>query len=310
MDKAKMQEGIDQIIGGFLKMKQALGNETTVDDTLAAQSVSDPSADPSNDLDDFEKLKTALESDRWPEAVNKNLVCDPESESDKIERGRGVVDLMIEDALPNLRFLDFGCGEGHSALYVAEERAALSVGYDIKASDQWAKLPKLENLLLTADFEEVQRRGPYNAILLFDVIDHATHETPQDILKKAASLLADRGRVYLRAHPWTSRHATHLYHDLNKAYIHLIFKEEELDSLVKPRFREHNIGVKYPLMTYAGYFKAAGLKEVNRREIKEAVEPFFKIPKIAERIMKNTEFNQYPEFQMSLQFIDYVLEKV
>jgi hypothetical protein len=67
--------------------------------------------------------------------------------------------------------------------------------------------------------------------------------------------------------------------------------------------------VTRPLMTYDNFIKGAGLKIESKREITEKIEPFFKIPKVAERIMKNTEFEFFPEFQMSLQFIDYVLTK-
>src|SRR4051812_42002173 len=41
------------------------------------------------DLSTFAALKTALLSDKWPEAVNPHLICNPESHDDKVERGRG-----------------------------------------------------------------------------------------------------------------------------------------------------------------------------------------------------------------------------
>jgi 2-polyprenyl-3-methyl-5-hydroxy-6-metoxy-1,4-benzoquinol methylase len=305
MDNTRMREAIDAIIAGFIKMR-----EVVMDDAPEIKPLAAPAAPATKDTyESFDSLKKALESDKWPEAVNKNLVCDPDSEIDKVERGRGIVELMVEEELPNLRFLDYGCGDGYSAVYVATEKAALSVGYDIKTYDVWGSHKKSDNLLFLEKFEDVVAKGPYDVVLLFDVLDHLEKEQPIDVLKQAASVLKPTGRIYMRTHPWTSRHATHMYHDLNKAYVHLVFTEEELDQIATSKHKENNIGVKYPIKTYSDFIKAAGLKEVSRREIKEAVEPFFKIPKIAQRIMNNIDFRQFPEWQMSLQFIDYVLEK-
>jgi len=48
---------------------------------------------------------------------------------------------------------------------------------------------------------------------------------------------------------------------------------------------------------------------VHKREIKENPEEFFKMPLITNRIIRNTGHKQYPEFQMSLSFVDMVLQK-
>lgn len=308
MDNTRMREAIDAIIAGFIKMREVVMDDAPEIKPLTA---AEPPVAANKDAayDSFDSLKKALESDKWPEAVNKNLVCDPDSEIDKIERGRGIIELMVEEELPNLRFLDYGCGDGYSALYVASEKADISVGYDVKQHDVWGKHPKSDNLLFLNKFDDVVAKGPYDVILLFDVLDHLVKEQPAEVLKKAASVLKPTGKIYMRTHPWTSRHATHMYHDLNKAYVHLVFTEEELEQIVQSKHKDENIGVLYPLKTYSDFITGAGLKEVSRREIKEAVEPFFKIPKIAQRIMSRTKFQQFPEWQMSLQFIDYVLEK-
>lgn len=307
-----MLEGLTSVINGFIKMKQALSEPAPMLKAMAPTpekaGKKETEVDPA-DFDTFEKLKKALESDKWPVAVKQNLICNPESLHEKIERGRGIVELMVEDDLRNLKFLDFGCGDGFSTNYVSEEKAAISVGYDLVIDDQWEKFEKHTNLLFTNDFAKVKENGPYDAVMIFDVLDHAIAEDPTQILTKAASVLSDKGKIYMRTHPWTSRHATHLYHELNKAYVHLVFTDHELSQIINSKYKLHNIGIKLPLMTYGKYIKEAGLVEASRREIKEPIEPFFKIPKIADRIMKLTQFEQFPEWQMSLQFIDYVLKK-
>ena len=311
-DLNKLNQSLDQMIQLMVSMKESLSEDEKPADVKINTTKGRPQPQIQGqvgDLDSFDKLQEALKSDKWPEAVNPNLICDPTSDSDKVERGRGIIELMIEEDLKDLKILDYGCGEGHCANLATDYKTKISVGYDPKVHETWKDLAK-ENLILTDDFETVKAQGPYDIIILFDVIDHIQHENPVELLKKVKELLSDEGKIYLRCHPLMSRHATHLYHSLNKAYVHLVFTPEELQQLCPDMSHmEENSGVKYPLKTYHDYITDSGLRSVNRRDITEKVEPFFKIPKIAERIIGNTGFTQFPEFQMGLQFIDFVLRK-
>lgn len=293
--------------GGLVVPKQS------VEPVLAQQSVEAEIVNNSQNSNDFESLKSILLSDKWPHAVNPILICDPNSESDKRERGIGIIELIIEDPIKGKKFLDFGCGEGHcAASAVSITDCSFSVGYDIKEQ----KWPSIANTVFTTSYDVVKENGPYDAILLFDVLDHATGESPKEILQKALEVLAPEGKIYMRCHPWISRHGTHLYHKLNKAYAHLVFTEEELNSLTD-YIPEPNICVTHPIITYTDIIKDVGLKILSDRKVNEKVDPFFKVPKIADRIFKNTiskckkgkEFKDFPEFQMGIQFIDYVLAK-
>lgn len=304
-DLNKFNESLDKMIQLMVEMKKSLQTEEN-------RPVVTPQAQETANLElgSFDQLKEALSSTRWPEAVNPNLICDPDSESDKEDRGRGIIELMIEEDLKGLKFLDFGCGEGHCASLSASYGTSLSVGYDMKDNAKWSAHAPQPNMLFTTNYQEVLNRGPYNVILLFDVIDHVEHEEPIALLTRAASALADGGKIYMRCHPFTSRHATHLYHDLNKAYIHLVFTDEELKQILpEPKHAEINNGVTYPIKTYNQYIDAAGLKTVSKREITEKFESFFRIPVISDRIIKKTKMSSYPEFQMTVQFVDYVLAK-
>ncbi len=296
MDHETACERIDQAIRSLLEAKKALRQpvETT------------PATPVEEDLGDFETLKKVLETTRWPEAVNPNVVCDPNSENDKSERGYGVIELLVKEDVRGKKFLDFGCGEGHCVLAAANRKASVAVGYDSKTFN-WRSGGESK---FTSSFEDVKKLGPFDIILIFDVLDHAIGEDPVDILKKAASVLSPNGNIYLRCHPWISRHGTHLYHQINKAYVHLVFTPNELKELVpEPIFNEPNSNVVYPIRTYDTYVTNAGLEIVNRDNICVKVEPFFKTPKIAERITRNVSAPYFPEYQMSIQFVDYVLTK-
>jgi len=310
----KISDALDKIIKALFEFKDALNEDvktelvevphTQIVETKEEKQIIMPADD------NFESLKKALESEKWPEAVNPNLICDPNNEQDKLERGRGIVELMIEPDLKDLKVLDFGCGEGHVAFVATEYEPTFVVGYDNKENNKWSAYEQKENLLFTNDFEKVLEKGPYDVVVIFDVLDHCKYEDPISLLKKARDVLAENGQIYMRCHPFVSKHGTHLYHQLNKAYAHLVFTKEELEQLVpNQNFVEESIGVKFPLATYDKFIKEAQLETVHRREITSNVDNFFKIPKIAERIISQNGFESFPEFQMSLDFVDYVLKK-
>ena len=315
----KLNDGFDQMINLMVEMKKSLASDEPqpqekkqqreavkkVETHEVEEKVETPEVE-EYDYSNFEQLKKAVMSDKWPEAVNPNLICDPNEESDKVERGRGIIELMIEEDLKGLNFLDIGCGEGHCANLATDYGTEVAVGYDLLGHPSWAEFKST----MTTDFGIVKENGPYDTIIIFDVLDHIKQESPVSLLSKAKEVLKDDGKIYMRVHPFTSRHATHLYHELNKAFIHLVFTEDELKQLVpESKYVEESTGVLYPVRTYNDYVDKAGLKSINRRDITERVEPFFKIPKIAERIIGTTKMGSFPEFQMSMQFFDYVLGK-
>lgn len=319
---AKLQACIDQIIIALSDAKVALGELTGP--VMHVQAVQEPPTDtppapiaattPPETVPQiaspatFDDLRNAVMSDSWPTAVNPRLIVDPNNVSAKEERGRGIIDLMVETDLEDTRMLDFGCGEGFSTRYAAT-KSCHAVGYDIQEFDTWASCQ--ESTIFTTNWEKVVANGPYDVILCFDVIDHLVGTSAIASLKQMAKVLTPAGKIYMRTHPLTSRHASHLYHSLNKAYLHLVFSDNELQQLVpSAKHSVPNTGnVRTPLITYESMIKNADLQIVTTSPTKEAPDEFFKTPAIADRIIKNLSINKnFPEFQMSLSFIDYVLQ--
>lgn len=272
-----------------------------------------PTAEPLKFASDWPALRRLLDSKEWPQAVFASQIADESSERDKEDRASGICEIILPP-LGRKRFLDFGCGEGHVAKAASRE-AALSVGYDIEMSPKsqlkWGE--SQESLLLTTDFEKVRSMGPYDLVLLYDVVDHARGESPADILSKVSEVLADDGRVYMRCHPWCGRHGGHAYRKLNKAFVHLVLEDIELASLGVEV--EHNMKVTKPLQEYSDAIKASGLRQASEPEIdSQEVEGFFRDNEIvARRILRRWSLNEWgdspPAFQMSQCFIDYVLKK-
>jgi len=263
---------------------------------------------------DFLILKSLLESEDWPQAVFEVQIADENSEKDKEERAQGICDILLPP-ISGKKILDFGCGEGHIAKHLSND-ATLSVGYDIEKSTksqfEWEQLKN--NLLLTTDFEKVKFEGQYDAIVIYDVLDHASQDSMSEILLKAKSVLSDEGKIYLRCHPWCCRHGGHAYRKINKAFVHLVLDQDELKSLGVEIEYGHKVAT--PLATYGKAIEDAGLVKDSEHEIDtQEVEPFFsENPLVKGRILKAFGIKEWgengrPSFQMSQCFVDYVLKK-
>jgi len=263
---------------------------------------------------EFDALLKLLNSEEWPNAVFDVQIADENSEADKKERAEGIADILLPP-LENKKFLDFGCGEGHVAKYAANS-AALSIGYETEKNPnsqlEWES--KNDNLLLTTDFERVKSEGPYEIVLIYDVLDHTRNESMSQLLGRVKSVLSDEGKIYLRCHPWTSRHGGHAYRKINKAFVHLVFSEEELKEMGLEL--EFNNKVLYPLGTYSKAIEDAGLVKIDGEEIDfQDVEPLFSENLvIKKRLLQLYGIREWgdegkPAFQMSQCFVDYVLKR-
>lgn len=248
-----------------------------------------------------------LKSDQWPEAVPAFLICD-ETDNDKFERAEGIIDYLGMD-LTGKKVLDFGCGEGHVALK-ASETANFVVGYDI--------LPPVKestsNCLLTCKSIDIEKNGPYDVVILYDVLDHIKDSIPSEsgpvtVLKYIKQFCHKDTKLYVRCHSWMSRHGSHLYKRLNKAYAHLYFSEEDLRKMgVKMDFVRKYC---FPVNEQTNWFKQATFTKISEDIVKNFIEFFFQKPELKfddVQFDKNFE-GKFPEWQMSQSFNDYVLKR-
>lgn len=251
----------------------------------------------------MDKLRSLVHTDEWPQAVDPDYIA--VGDEAKQVTAKHILDLIVTESLDNLKFLDFGCGGGFVAHEAANRNTLLSVGYDPK--ENWRCSP-VDRFFLTSNLEEVRDNGPYDIILMYDVLDHC--EDAVKVLCEAKELLSSRGRLYVRNHPWCSKHGGHLYEHINKAYLHVIFDELEQMRLFG-RSSEYVQKLPYPLTSYKEWFYKSGLEIISENITRDhSIPTLFSTMEntyIQERLAqywKGCDHNQH----ISINFVTYLLE--
>lgn len=248
-------------------------------------------------------LQDLLAIDCWPEAVPPFLVNAVISEEDQINRANAVLDMMLDRAVEGKAFLDFGCGEGWITQEILKRGVGESLGYDIEEDKGWGKKsgPKF-----TTDLESVPKEH-FDFVMLYDVLDHS--KDPEEVMAQVKACLKPEGVVFVRNHPWTSRHATHLYKQgFNRAYWHLFSGWEEIKEMIEkePIFTRAEVD---PITAYHWWFRDFAIEK--ERLVKEPVSDFFHVPAFKELLANEQQIpmDQIDSFleKMEIQFADYVL---
>lgn len=248
-------------------------------------------------------IKDLLSIDVWPVAVEEHLQAAATSE-DQINRANAMLDMLVNRPIEGVSFLDFGCGEGWMAKQALDRGAEMSVGYDLIPSDSWNKH---KNVQFTNVFKEVAE-NQYDMVMLYDVLDHC--QDPEDVMRQVRSVVKPGGAVYIRNHPWTAKHASHLYKNgLNKAYIHLFLTWEELvEQGYSPEFTRQEIN---PFPAYRWWFDSSNFDVENEAFRRNPVNEFFFSGDFKELIRNEQQIDpsEIERFfsDMEVEFVDYVL---
>lgn len=250
-----------------------------------------------------EHIGKLMAIDCWPEAF-PSFMASKSSAQDQVNRANAVLDMMLDRNVEGMRFLDYGCGEGWIVQEILKRGVAESWGYDIEESENW---PNLKGKLKMTSKGNDMHSSHFDVVMLYDVLDHC--EDPVAVMAHVRNCVSPKGVVYVRCHPWTSRHATHLFKQgINKAYLHLFLKYHEIESLIsgKPMFTREE---KRPFEAYHWWFKDFDIKK--ERPVKEPVSEFFHVPSFKELLANEQGIHQsqIDDFLklMEIQFIDYVL---
>lgn len=249
------------------------------------------------------KPKYDLDDPKWPVAIPAEQIT---NDDQKVLRAQQVVAIIrerLKSSLVGMNILDFGCGDGHTTAAMAAEASTTVLGYDINAAAVVAN----DNYSFTVDRQQVGVEPVYDLIVLYDVLDHIENEDPVDVLTWLATTLKPDGKIFVRTHPWTSRHGGHLYKVKNKAFMHMVLSEEELKPYERELPRQR---VTRPNSTYEKWFRSAKLSVVSRKTENAAVGDYFS-GEVLQRIINNTWGGNIDETTaarvMTMQYIDYVL---
>jgi len=210
-----------------------------------------------------------VNGDNWPKAVPDFLLCDPFSEESKIDRAKGMAASYWFGDAKGKKILDFGCGQ-HHLVSELNEIGFKAFGYDIVKN--WS-----DGLPLTNSLEEAKSWGPFDEIFVYDVIDHS--QNPVQLIKDIKSLSNEKTIVKVRSHPWSSRHGGHVYHKINKAFVHLVFSENELlelgvDQSILRMMPVQKVALN-PKKIYTDWFENVGVSSLKIGATRSDLEKFF-----------------------------------
>jgi SAM-dependent methyltransferase len=251
-------------------------------------------------------IEDLLAIDCWPEAVPAHLLNNEgPSDEDQVNRANAVLDFMIDRSIEGGTFLDFGCGEGWITQEASKRGVTEAMGYDIIHDDNWNKRQLAK---FTSNFETLPQ-GHFDYIMLYDVLDHC--EDPMLTMSQVKSLLKPDGVVFIRCHPWPSKHAMHLWKQgLNQAHLHLFLSWDELRGVIgdSPMFTRVE---KDPIEAYHWWFNEFNI--AKERLTQEDVSEFFFVPAFKELLANEQQIpvEQIDDFlaRMRISFVDYVLEQ-
>jgi len=315
MNKTEIRRYLNVIRRAVSLLEAELDNDGTMDELISGQasvtheklevapiavSVPEPVV-PEKNEDREKHLKDLMLIDCWPEAIPQILVTTP-TDKDNKSRAVSVMDMLLTKSIEGLNVLDYGCGEGWITQEAKRRGADNVVGYDPVKSDKWKDLTGPSFI----DSLEVLQKDFFDVVILFDVLDHCLD--PQLVMDKILYSMKKSGIVYVRCHPWTSRHASHLVkHGINKAYMHMFLSWKETENLIgeKPMFTRNE---KNPVESYRWWFK--NFKIVKERMIKEPVNDFFKHPDFKTLLTNEQNILDIDDFllKMQIQFVDYILQ--
>lgn len=248
-------------------------------------------------------VKDLMAIDCWPQAVPSYSVG-PVTESDQINRARAVLDFTIGNSIEGMRFLDYGCGDGYIASEASLRGCAEVVGFDLTPSECWGKFQGVQYTTKAQDL----KKHHYDLVFLYDVLDHA-HD-PEALVSHIKELVKPTGFVYVRFHPWTSKHGSHLAKiGLNKSFIHLFLTYEELTELgYQPIFTRME---KSPLEAYHYWFRDFEIQHKRIEKAKE-INPFFHVDAFKELLSteQGIALDKIDDFLdlMRVDFVDFVFK--
>lgn len=299
----KIRQYIEVARRALNRLEECLGEGLPILETPQVLTTQAVKEDQSLVIERKQHINKLMEIDCWPLAINVTPSLISPSDRDKMNRAVAVFDRTLPYAADETHFLDLGCGEGWITKEAKNRGFASCTGYDIVTDSNWS-----DEVTFTTDANELKDHF-YDVILLYDVLDHCLDPMGvMDIVKRTLRL---GGKVYVRCHPWTSKHAMHLYKDgLNKAYFHLFLQWEEIKELIQkdPMMTRKELN---PLEAYHWWFSDFNVEKEKIVRSKEPLSDFFKVQSFIDLMVHEQQIpkNRIQGFMsdMEIDFVDFCL---
>lgn len=249
-------------------------------------------------LAELTDLRVLAKTKNWPIAIDEKISV--------IEHLRKFVE-TISVSLKGKNVLEFGCCDSELAAILKNECGAKKVvSYDLELCKFRQNTISDQGVIYTDNFRIVQQNSTYDIIVINDVLDHI--EKPVYWLKQLNPLMIENSRIFIRFHPFTSRNGTHLADQMNKAYMHLVFSDDELATFgIANKFTRKITDLQ---VSYERFIEESGFKILNQNIKKTPVEILFSTDdRIANRIRRNLQTDKNINDIIEIEYIDYELMK-
>jgi len=266
---------------------------------LLSQNIKVSAASNNDRLMELTELRILAKTKDWPKAIDEKISI--------IDQLRKFIE-TISVPIRNKNVLEFGCCDSELAAMLQNECGAKKVvSFDLDLCKYRQNIINDQGVIYTDNFRIVQQNESYDIITINDILDHT--EKPVYWLKQLTPLMSVNGRVFIRFHPYTSRNGTHLSEQLNKAFLHLVFSDDELATFgVSNKFTRKITDLN---ISYERFIEESGLKIIKKNTKKTPVElMFFNDEKIAGRIKKNILIDKNLAEVLEIDYIDYELMKL
>lgn len=266
-------------------------------------------------LKEFTELRMLLRSEEWPAAVEEENILDNDHGRVK---ALATLHTLVKNDMDGLKILDLNSEDGLCCISAVEDFSARkAVGYNPsqkmdEGREGYLSPVSRDDVTLTNQWSVVEENGPYDIIFANDILDHSNDF--DKTLENVQKLRSQVSRIFIRCHPWVSRHGAHLHTQINKAYVHLVFSPDELQNMgyTTRRFTHRLLD---PVASYKRLFQKLGLSVMKQEAIRSTVEPFFYTNESVMRRIKErwqtmsgySDGKKFPREFMEIEVVDYTL---
>lgn len=141
----------------------------------------------------------------------------------------------FEDSIMNNEILDFGCGEGYQACFLAKNGAKYVLGLDINddflnKARKMAKFLEVDNNVSFVNKLDVQSLQKFDMIISQNSMEHFNE--PDKVLMQMEKTLKPNGQIFITfGPPWFAPYGSHMNFFIKIPWVNLLFDERTVMNI-------------------------------------------------------------------------------